>query len=271
MSTSRELGIGQRASRGASTYQVPLSVAHQATLVHGWTLADVNRAAGIAVSKHRFSASIDFEDRIDCAWHGVVVELYTRADPPTFHELLRAGIDELNKELGNYRKQYGRPDEDGPTTPNFRRYWLPPIRQKHWCDDGFSERLCEHIALRDALAVLTPEHYEAIVTLAAFDNVGARAAEALGMDYKVFMSRIYRARKAMAKVWYDDETPPPRNPHGPDTCMRGHSRAEHGKRRPSDGVWVCLECDRASCRRAARRRRDRERAEKFAASVQATG
>lgn len=265
MSTTRELGPGQRSSRGASTYRLPMSVAQQATLVHGWTLADINRAAGIAVSKHRFSSAHDFEDRLDCAWHGVVVELYTRADPPTFHELLRAGIDELNKELGEYRRHYGRPDEDGPTGPNFRKYWLPPQRQKHWCDDGFSDRLCEHLALRDALAVLTPDQYEALVALAAFDNHGPSAANALGLTLAQFRARVDRGRAAIKVVWFDDETPPIRPPKGKDakTCLHGHSRAEHGRQRPSDGAWTCRECDRANCRKRARKRRDRERAEKF--------
>jgi hypothetical protein len=265
--TTKELEWGQRASRGASTYQLPLSIAQQATLVHGWTLADVNRAAGIAVSKHRFSGTFDFEDRLDCAWHGVVVELYTRTDPPTFHELLRAGIDELNKEVGSYRRTYGRPDGDGPTTPNFKRYWLPVMRQKHYSDDGFTERLCEHIALRDALSVLTPEQYEALVALAAFDNHAPSAANALGLTLHQFRARVDRGRAAIKVVWFEGETPPARPKKGKNatTCLHGHSRAEYGRQRPSDGAWTCKKCDNASLRRSAQRRRERERGERLVA------
>lgn len=238
------------------------TIAETAELAWGYTMADINRAAGISVSKHRFSAGLDFDDRLACAWYGVVVELYSRDDPPTFHELLRAGLDALGEENGAYRRHHGRPNEDGEPTTKFLRYWLPVQRQKHYTDDGFSERLCENLALHDALAVLTPNQYEALSTLAAFDNVGARAAEALGMEYKQFMHLIYRGRAAVKEVWYGDETPPKR-PFG-NTCKSGHSRAEHGRQRPSDGAWVCAECNRASGRKSARKRRERERGEKMA-------
>lgn len=235
------------------------AIAQTATLVHGFTMADVDRAAHIAAAKMAWINAIDREEREQTAWHGVVEYLYdcgcgfgvcNRPAGVTFHELLFAGMDAIRTELGNTLRHHGqRPDPAGgyEDAPNFLKYWLPVRKSKYWDDDGFSDHLCEKMALATALATLTPRQYEAIATLAAFDNDAGAAAAALGAKYHAFMYHVYTARRRIAQVWFEDEQPPTSKPTG-ETCRVGHSRAEHGVQKP-DGAWTCRACKRASDRR----------------------
>ena len=108
-------------------------------------------------------------------------------------------------------------------------------------------------ALRDALAVLTAEQYEALATLAAFDNDVAAAAEALGMKYHGFYYRVLSGRNKIKAVWFGDETPVTSLLTG-ETCRVGHSRAEHGIYREDAGVWACRVCNRNAARRRSANR-----------------
>lgn len=223
-------------------------IAETAELVWGYTMADVDRAARVAVRKHDYSRSLDDEDRADCAWHAVVTELYSRDDPPTFHDLLQAAFTALSREVSEHRRHHGITAEG--MAPKFERYWLPVKFER---TDGFSDRICETIALRDALGVLTGDQYEALSTLAAFDNAAGAAAEALGLKYHGFMYRVYSGREKIKAVWFDEETPVVSKATG-DTCRVGHARGEHGRRLP-DGRWECVRCKRAASRRRAARSR----------------
>lgn len=233
-------------------------VAEMATLIYGYTMADLDRAARAAVKRTEFwpyAKAISYDDRKEAAWHAIVVDLYTRTDPPqTFHEVISPGAAAIRQECYEYRKNNGRRSDtlDG-MAPNFKMYWLPPQRQKHWTDDGFSDRLCETMALKDALSVLTADQYEALATLAVFDNQFKPAAEALGIHYQAFQWRVYSGRAKIREVWFGDEQPVQRGNKG-TTCRSGHDRATHGKF-TADGRWVCRVCKRNSDRRRAARNR----------------
>lgn len=229
------------------------TIAETATLAHGYTMADIERIAWHAVGKHFYSATMDNSDRYDCAWHEIVLELYSTDDPPTVHELFRAAYGALNREVKAHQRHHGRPMDDH-CAPNFNRYWLPI---KYGRTDGFSERIVETMALYDALGMLSGDQYEALSTLAAFENAGKPAAEALGLKYSTFMQRVYAGREVIKQVWFGDETPPSRKVG--QTCKSGHPRAEYGKQR-TNGVWECLQCRRLADRRASRRRREAARA-----------
>ncbi len=220
------------------------TVAEIATLVHGYTMADIDRCARVAVSKHTRSASLDREDREASAWHAIVVELYTCEEPPSFYDLLRTAWAALDQDITDARHHYGWGADGDGNAPKFNRYWLPV---KYERSDGFSDRICEAVALRDSLGVLTGDQYEAIATLAAYDNAAGDAAAALGLKYHGFMYRVYSAREKIKAVWFGDETPVASKKTG-DTCRVGHARAEHGKLRP-DGMWECRRCKRNADRR----------------------
>lgn len=247
------------------------NIAETAELVWGYSMADINRIARIAVSKHRYSHALDWDDRLAAAWHGIVVELYGRSDPPTFTELLHCGIDEIGRDHAARNQLLGRPNADGQSSVSFVRYWgvrpsSTPLSPKRISfDDGFSEQLCEHMALHDVLGVLTGLQYEALVALAAFDNDGPRAARSLGIKMTQFNNRLFQARVAIKRAWFDDETPPKRQTG--TTCRSGHSRAKHGQYRPSDKSWHCLECKRRTSRNLMRQRREAARTERLATEM----
>lgn len=233
-------------------------VAEMATLIYGYTMADIDRAARAAVKRTEFwpyAKAISYDDRKEAAWHAIVVDLYTRTDPPaSFHEVISPGAAAIRQECYEFRQNHGRrSDTEDGVAPNFKMYWLPPQRQKHWTDDGFSERLCEVMSLRDALSVLTADQYEALATLAVFDNQFKPAAEALGIHYQAFQWRVYSGRAKIREVWFGDEQPPQRGNNG-TTCRSGHDRETHGRKTP-DGRWVCRICKRNGDRRRNARKR----------------
>lgn len=232
------------------------AVAETATVAHGYTMADLDRIAWRAVRKNR-SGALDPEDKHYAAWHGVIDELFATNDAPTPYELLVAGLKALDRAVQSEARHHGSPTFDGQdwhNAPRFSQYWLP-VRQPQ--SDGFTDRLVEVVALPAALSVLSAEQYEAIVTLAAFDNDMQAAADAIGMKYHGAYYRVQSARKLIKEVWFEGETPAGSKPTSSDetgTCRSGHSRAEHGVRQPS-GVWLCRMCARNFQRRSAARSR----------------
>lgn len=129
----------------------------------------------------------------------------------------------------------------------------------------WTDAIVERMALPRALATLTPNQYEALVTVAAFmrhadeqyaDGGGtalAQAATFMGLNYVAVKKRVHAARKRIMAVWFESETPPgeTKKEQG-GKCRFGHSRAEHGYRNTA-GEWACRICHRA----AERRRRAR--------------
>jgi len=227
------------------------TVAETATLAWGYTMADIERLANRAVGRHGLSHRMDYSDRHDVAWHAIVEELYTTPELPAPYRLITAGLRALDREISDYRHHHGI-ITDG-FAPKYERYWRPVT---HPQTDGFTDRLIEVLALPAALSVLSPEQYEAIVTLAAFDNAMQDAADAVGMKYHGFYYRVQAARAKIKEVWFEEETPVGSKPTAPHsdagTCRSGHPRAEHGRQLPS-GIWECRTCKNA----AARRRRAR--------------
>ncbi|HEY0889649.1 MAG TPA: hypothetical protein VGE38_08575 [Nocardioides sp.] len=207
-------------------------------------MGDLNRMARMAVRRHGLSHSLDYDDRLATAWHGIVDELFVSPEFPAQYRLVVAGLRELDKMVSEHRHHHGLADAGQPA-PKFDRYWRPISKQR--TDDGFSDHLLEILALPRVLSVLTPDQYEAIVTLAAFDNVVADAAAALGMKYHGFYYRVLSARAKIRAVWFDDETPPQAKKAG-ETCRSGHNRAEHGVQKAA-GVWECRRCKRSAERR----------------------
>lgn len=225
-------------------------LAATATLTHGFSLADVDRAARKSVKMRRRiqpHSRIGLEEEERTAWFGIVQYLYecgcgtgtrTRTSEPTFIDLLRAGTAEISDATKAHLRYVSR-DKTGEWSPNFRKFWLPPRRDKHYTSDGFSDQLCDRLALREALGVLTAQQYQAIAALAAFDT-RREAADALGITLRVLDTRVANARRIIKEVWTGDVPETPSEP----SCKRGHVRSEHGRQDPSTGAWVCRPCRR---------------------------
>lgn len=235
-----------------TTAERPAGLAATATLTHGFTMADVEHASRVAVRMRRrlsWHIRLDDEDEEQAAWYGIVEYLYAcgcgtgfcnRHDEPTFQDLLKAGTAEIGEAVKRHLSNHGLRTSGTELGPNYVKFWLPPRRAEHWSDDGFSDQICDRIALREALGALTVEEYEAVVALAVFD-ARKHAAEALGVTPRVFDRKIGNARARIKEVWTGDVPAEPTEP----TCKRGHPRATEGRRDPATGAWVCRACRRA--------------------------
>lgn len=228
-----------------------------ATLAHGYTMADLESIARHA-TRIRANRMIDPEEALAVAWHGAVVALYKAEVEPARHDLVEAGLEALSFELGRLRSHYGMQYANGERLQfgggaNFKKYWAA----RPDTDDRFTERIAERLALPAVLSVLTSRQYEAIATLAAFDNDMHAAAEADGSTYQAFRKNVLQARRRLQAVWFEHETP--RRMSGTDEkCRNGHSRSEHGYRNPA-GKLVCGVCLKSGNRRSVRRWQERQK------------
>ncbi len=117
---------------------------------------------------------------------------------------------------------------DGTEGPgrNFERYWRAVARPA----DGPEERLVERLALAQIWPRLTSASRNALTALAVYDD-HQRAAAALGISYKAFVSRISEGRSQFLALWHDGETPS--RPWvrdrraGPGTDMHTAAATEH--------------------------------------------
>lgn len=221
------------------------TIAATAELVWGYTMADIDRIAWVAVRKRAFGQKvlIDEEERYNLAWEAIVDCLYSwpyTSGSPEFHDLFRAGLHAVTRADSGYHRHFGIATPSSPPV-NFTKFWVTICRSDGTHSD-FTDKLCETIALPRALAVLSLDEYEAIVTLAAFNNSATAAAKALGVNYKTFTKRVRKARSAILEVWFEGETPVRSKPNSGPQCRAGHPRAKDGIRTPK-GDWRCRRCE----------------------------
>ena len=235
-----------------------VKVAEVAEVRWGYTMDDIDRLARRVFNRTRKSYLYDHADRLGAAWFGIVEHLFETVEKPTERELIQAGTSRVSMESNANRTFYGINADLNDEGPRFTMYW----RTSGERTDGFSDRIADRESLPRVLEVLNLDLYEAIVTLAAYGNMG-EAAKALGISYNVFHKRITRARSKLIEAWYAPEHPPTKpNGYG-DTCRAGHSRAEHTYRNV-DGANVCRICSRTAARKSYYRRKGVEMPDELA-------
>lgn len=223
-------------------------VAETATLVHGFTMADVERASRTAASRAQTSSHLSWNERYDIAWMAIVEAIYDSDGPPE-EGLTKVGLRAVGAEGTALLRQHGLGANRGEDefTPRFTAYW---IRRP---DTDFTDKIVERLSLPQVLSTLTPLQYEALAALAVYGSQKA-AAEALGVEITVFYNRTRKARSRAIAAWFGDETPRAPVAHSGDACQAGHSRSEWSVVLAS-GIVGCRKCNR----NAARRRRAREK------------
>jgi hypothetical protein len=184
----------------------------QDVLRHGFSYGHVEALAWCAVRRHTPSQGLDLSDRFEAAWGAAVERLYAAAEAPAPLDLVGAGLaglDRLRKgglhERGCFRRNRDGSDPAAWTVPagSFYRYWnrpAPPTPE---------EEATDRTALAQVMARLAPAHAEALVALAEYGDYEA-AAEALGLGYGAYTSRLGRARAVFLALWHEHETPPGR-------------------------------------------------------------
>ncbi|MDI6908632.1 hypothetical protein [Nocardioides sp.] len=226
-------------------------IGQTATLVHGYTMADVDTMTRFAVARARRSAYLlDSSDSWDCAWHAIVEQLYASAEDPGRAVLVAEAARAINRAISDQLHHRGIAKNTGGLMPNAVKYWLPPVVG---ADDGFVEKLIERAALPQILGQLSAEQYEVVATVAV-TGTHQGAADVLGLTVKQLRRRLKAAREQFVELWFEHETPPNRRPTA-GRCAAGHSTTEHGYQTAS-GRTRCRLCMR-NYSRASRAREGR--------------
>jgi hypothetical protein len=176
-------------------------------LLHGYTLADLQRCARIAATSAGMFAS-DAADRYEVALSGIAEYLYSAEHPPREHQLVSAGRETIWEEAKATLRHCGyttpnqRATHGSGTAPRFTAYWDAVSAPA----DSHEERLVERVALAQIMPALTPRQREIVGALAAFDGYRA-AADALAMQYKTYAGYLAEARRRFLRLWHEGETP----------------------------------------------------------------
>lgn len=179
-------------------------------LRYGYTLGDLDRIARGAAKRTRAAVGTVAE-RHDIARYGAVEALYASDGPIAEPLLFRAAVAALWAESKNSRHLEGRRWIDDHTgtgfgaigsMPNFVRYWGDANR----ATPSPEARVVDRMTLAQILPTLTPGQRAALVALAVHDDY-ALAAEALGLAYSTFVSRVSVARERFLALWHEGEQP----------------------------------------------------------------
>lgn len=185
------------------TWQSPLG---DTEIRHGYTLTAVHQIARLAVHPACGWYALDYLERLDIAWGGIVDHLYDAEHWPAHHNLVRAGqaavLNAVSGELhhaGFYRHKTDGVVHGPGSMPAFVKYWHRP-------PTVIEPRIVERFTLAQIWPALTPRQQDAITALAVHDDY-ALAAEALGIKPHTFIARIGRARRQFLELWHEGEQP----------------------------------------------------------------
>lgn len=225
---------------------------------YGYTLADIESFARIAIGAAR-SGGLDAYTCYTLAWSAIAETLITATTPPTRWDLIQAGWAAIHAELAAC--MHARGYQSGNTTagqgasPRYHQYWYVPD------DDGAVERVVDGLAAVQIGYEFTAAEGSAVEALALHGDHQA-AADALGVGYGTFSTRLSAARSRFRGLWFAPESAPPVRRHDkrrgnkpPGThCSAGHEMAGDNVRvrirRGRKRERVCRACER---KRSARR------------------
>ena len=219
-----------------------------------WTTSRIRQAALLAASRCRYPASSLCDDPVRLAESGI--GLAVAIDPQTaFRDAVFAGQNEIFAAARGVRHTHGQSAASGwDNAPRFYTFWTDrtepfpaPTRVEVW------------MTLARVIADL-PAQYVEVLTLLAFTESTAEAAEAYGYrSREAFLGLVRKARRAALELWFDHETPPDLR-HLPiyrrsrdRICPQGHLVAGDNVRRDRSASGRVHERCKA-CRSAADKR-----------------
>lgn len=180
-----------------------ISVRGAAELRHGYTLDHLHFIARRAVSAS-MARAMDYTDRLEAAWSGVIERLYMSEERPSSLDLIQAGEAALSRMIRTEHRHYGYAGRDSYAGPesavNYQRYW--------WSTPAPSpeNRVIERVSLWQIWEQLSDKHREVLATLSAHGDYQA-AADALGITVGTFNVHVSKARKAFYALWHQGEEP----------------------------------------------------------------
>lgn len=180
-----------------------ITVRGTATLHHGYTLDHLHHLARRAVSAS-MARAMDYTDRLEAAWSGVVEHLYSSEERPSALALIQAGEAAITRMIRAEHRHHGYAGRDSYAGPesalNFQRYW--------WTTPTPSpeSRVVDTVSLWQIWDRLSDKQREVLATLAALGDYQA-AATRLGITVGTFQVHVSRARRAFFELWHEGEEP----------------------------------------------------------------
>jgi hypothetical protein len=214
-------------------------VAETATLAHGFTMADVERAARRATGASGTGATMmSSSDRFEAAWFGIIEYLYDNDEfeiEPTHQYLVGVGVGAVRNLAEKAYQHRGIDRHASEVRPSFAKFWVRP----GGAHEDFTDRLVERLALPQILSLLTADEYEALSALAVYEKE-EYAADAIRISTYLLRARIKRARAKITANWYAPDHPPTQKHDYLQACKHGH---------PREAGWVrgqrCRKCTRS--------------------------
>jgi len=178
--------------------------AGDAQLRHGYTVSQVRALSLAVVTKQTCYQSVDFDQRLEVAWHAIIEHLYTSDQPPDLPAVARAAERAVGQDVQQMHRFYGRNTHDryAGTIAGFHRYWQPAASPSPSPETSVIDR----VALAQIWPRLRPEHQQVLTALTVHDDY-VLAAEALGISRSWFITRPGRARREFLKLWHEGEPP----------------------------------------------------------------
>lgn len=228
-------------------------------VLHGYTLADLDRLARRVVTAHLgwWSAG-DRHDQYETAWSGIAEHLCAADEAPKPSDLTAAGTAALDREVKAGKRHHGA-TRTGGIGPRYAAYWYEPPAEP------WEDRLVDGIAVGQILAAVPPDGFQAILALAGAPDRDA-AAEAVGLSRQALNTRLSRARKVCREHWFAPDAAPamkrapsPGRMPAREVCDAGHPltpdniawMAPKKPGRPRYGRCRTCEQERARARGAA--------------------
>jgi len=174
-------------------------------LRHGYTVSQVRALSLAVVTRQTWYQSVDFDQRLEVAWHAIIEHIYSADEPPGLPEVARAAERAVGHDVEQMHRFYGRNTHDryaGTTTAGFERYWRTAASHSPGPETAVTDR----VALAQILPRLRPLNQQAIAALTAHDDYGL-AADALGISRRHFTGRISQARREFLSLWHEGELP----------------------------------------------------------------
>lgn len=224
----------------------------QVEIRHGYTMADLDQAARIAMSRS-IGPGLDYTDRYQAAWDGGVDHLLGADHPPDRQDLISAATRSLAGEWTAYRRRHGIADAGG-VGPRFVAFWTV-------VDDPVTDKILDRMALVSVWRSLDQKDRDVIAAMGML-GTRTRAADALGMDRDYYNERLRNARRRALRMWFAPDAAPlrllsdrSRHAGGPKAthCSKDHEWTPENtywcRSRPGGAMRrICRACQKARYR-----------------------
>ena len=178
-------------------------------LRHGYTLDNLDRLTRTVLTVDHWRNDLG-DDRYAAIHFAITETVLTADERPTPSDLIACGRTAGDRHVRAQMHSHGYDQRNTPAgtgaLPGFQRYWQ---QSGH---TPWDERLVESMALTQIWPRLTPGQQQAVMALALTGD-HQEAALSLGLGLEAYFGRLKAARRRVAALWHEHETPPRRRRH----------------------------------------------------------